>query len=175
MIQMYSERDKARAFAAKKRLWMIFTAAAALWAGVCAPCYVFRYSIGYGWAMFINIAATAVFGCFCLFFFSLKFRLTSSFIRMLKGFDNGLKEEREGDFVEFDMTPVMKDGVNCYTLVTAENYNKRNKEAERRIMMEITRVPPPFKPGDRLHYFTHANFLVEYEVFPLFPNYVDGE
>ncbi|MDR1094179.1 MAG: hypothetical protein LBL66_08550 [Clostridiales bacterium] len=166
MNQLFSEQDKTAAYAARNRLWWIFGGASFAWAAACAAVFVFRYSVGYGWAMFLNIALTALYGGFVLFFFSIKFKLTHSFIKMLKGFDKGLREERVGFFTEYDMTPSVKDGVNCYTLVTGENYNKHGEQAERRIMVECTRTPPDFQAGDRLHYYTHANFLVEYEVYP---------
>ena len=164
---MFSEQDKKEAYAVKKRLWWIFGIITFIWAAASAAIYIFRYKSGhYGWMLFFIILITAVYGCFDLFFFSIKFKLTRSFIRMLRGFEKGLREERVGDFTEYDMSPVMKDGVTCYTLVTSENYNKKDKPAERRIMVESSRKPPEFTVGDRLHYFTHANFLVEYEIYP---------
>jgi len=169
MVQLFSPEEKLAAFAVKKRLWRIFGAVSFATLGVCLAVFFLcfhRTDAWRAWAVVINCFLTAVYGCFCLFFFAIKFKLTRSFIKMLKGFDKGLREERTGIFTEYDATPVIKDGVYCYTLVTSENYNKRNEDAERRIMVECTRTPPPFEPGDRVHYFTHANFLVEYEVYP---------
>ena len=86
---------------------------------------------------------------------------------MLDGFEKGLREERSGVFIAFDDKKVSKDGVDCYSIRTTETYDKRGNENERMILIEGTRVKPGFKEGDRLHYFTHANILVEYEVIPV--------
>ena len=164
MIQLYSEQEKSAARAAKKRLWAIFGITTGLTVAVNVIVFIFRYKIGYGWGMFMNITLLTLYLWFCLFFFTIKFKLTKSFCRMLKGFDTGLREERNGFFVSFDDTKSVKDGVDCYNMKTSESYDKRGVASERMILLERTRKKPEFKEGDRLHYFTHANILVEYEV-----------
>ena len=166
MIQLYTDAEKAAARAQKKKLWIIFGVTTGITVAVNVVIFLFRYKIGYGWGMFLNIFLLTMYFWFCLFFFSIKFKLTRNFCRMLKGFDTGLREERNGVFVSFDNTKSVKDGVDCYNMKTSEAYDKRGVQSERMILIEGTRPKPDFKDGDRLHYFTHANILVEYEVIP---------
>ena len=167
MTQLYMQEEKAAAWAVKKKLWVIFGIVTGLTVAANVVIFIFRYKIGYGWGMAINIILLALYLWFLLFFFSIKFKLTKNFCRMLKGFETGLREERNGIFLCFDDTKSIKDGVDCYNMKTTETYDKRGTENERMILIEITREKPSFKEGDRLHYFTHANILVEYEIIPV--------
>ena len=174
MTQLYTQQEKADARARKKKLWLIFGVATGVCAAVNAVIFLlFRFpqmfgieKLASGWGMFLNIFLLTVYLWFLLFFFSIKFKLTKNFCRMLKGFDTGLREERNGIFVSFDDAKSVKDGVDCYNMKTSEAYDKRGVESERMILIEKTRPKPEFNEGDRLHYFTHANILVEYEVIP---------
>jgi len=174
MTQLYSDAEKTAAWAQKKKLWIIFGVVSGVAVAVNTVLFLlFRFpnlfgikNLGHGWGMALNITLFTIYFWFLLFFFSIKFKLTRNFCRMLKGFDTGLREERNGVFVSFDDTKSMKDGVDCYNMRTGEGYDKRGVQSERMILIEKTRPKPDFKDGDRLHYFTHANILVEYEVIP---------
>jgi len=174
MTQLYTAQETAAARAKKKRLWIMFGVATGLCVAVNTVLFLlFRFpkmfglkNLASGWGMFLNIFLLTAYLWFLLFFFSIKFKLTKNFCRMLKGFDTGLREERNGIFVGYDDTKSVKDGVDCYNMKTSEQYDKRGVLSERMILIEKTRPKPEFNEGDRLHYFTHANILVEYEVIP---------
>lgn len=112
----------------------------------------------------VCIVASIAFGCFTLFFFSIKYRLTRKYCRMLRDMDHGLKDTVEGKFVEYDENVSMKDGVYFYAMVLDCKPLKREDITMRKVLIEHTVPKLELAPGTRLKIVSHANILVSYEI-----------
>lgn len=112
-------------------------------------------------------AMGVAFGCGSLFFFSIKFKLTSRYCRMLRNMRDGIKERGHGKFVEIRPDITEKDGVYFYTLVLDCPPLKRGDITERHILVERTHSLPPLNAGDEVKFVTHANILMAYEITPV--------
>lgn len=172
MTTLFSEEDKAAAWRVKKRLlWM--------WFGL-----LFIYLAAVGVMMGVNlwqvettasralrvpftvlcVALSVLFGGFSLFFFSIKFRLTRKYCRMLRDIERGLKDTAEGTFLKYDDTVTMKDGVYFYSMELDCKPLRRDDITLRKVLIEQTIPKPDLREGDVLRFTTHANILVSYEI-----------
>lgn len=171
MVEMFSQEEKSKAFKTKKRLlalWLAllaaYIAAIAFLAGFNLYGVVVNYSRSFRAAATIGcIALTFVFFSFTLFFFSIKYRLTNNFCKMLKDAQTGETERSEAEFVKFNDDSEMKDGVNCRSMEVNVKPLKRGDITLRKVLIEGTRPLPPFRAGDKITMYCHANILMRYE------------
>lgn len=99
-----------------------------------------------------------------LFFFSIKYRLTRKYVRMLRDMEQGLKDTIEGKFLRYDDEISTKDGVFFYTMVLKTRPLRRDDIDERKLLVEQTIPKIALNEGDRLKIVSHANILVAYEI-----------
>lgn len=125
---------------------------------------IFRHSFGLTLAKVLNIVITGIYFCGLWFFFSLKFRLTRKYYKMLKNIFTGLKESYTGKFLYFDDTITLKDGVEFYIMMLEEKMLKRPDMPQRRVLIRKDLEHPPFFEGDVIRYQSHAGILAEYEI-----------
>lgn len=116
------------------------------------------------WMAVVSILLAIIFGCYSLFFFSIKFRLTRKYCRMLRDIERGLKDETEAKFVGYDENISMKDGVYFYSMVLDAKPLKREDITERKLLIEHTMPKIELEEGARLKIVSHANILVSYEI-----------
>lgn len=171
MTALFGEKEKKEAFAEKKKLliiWFVilgvFVVAEAVMITVnCVLIYTARSRAVYYPFMITSIILSIAFSSFSLFFFSIKYRLTSRYCRMLNGMKFGLKDKGKGKFLEIDPTITEKDGVFFYSLVLDCPPLRRGDITERKILVERTHSLPDFNIGDTIKFITYANMLVAYE------------
>ncbi|MCL2751785.1 MAG: hypothetical protein FWE62_03405 [Firmicutes bacterium] len=162
---LYGEQDFSTAKAAKKNLLLVYFGIMSAVLTAAVLLFAFRNSIGArGWIRFINIVLTAGLFCFTLFFFSIKFRLTNKYARLLRGMSTGLIETDTGIFLRYEDGVTFKDGVDFRTFLSVEKVVKRNDFPERRIYVEAALAAPDFSIYDELEYLTHAGILIAYRV-----------
>lgn len=171
MTMMFSQEDKTQSRKTRKKLlW--------LWLGI-----LFAYLAAVGVLIGVNlwqvettasralqvpftvlaVVLSAAFGCFTLFFFSIKFRLTNKYCKMLRDIDRGLKDTTEGTFLKYDDTVAMKDGVYFYSMELDCKPLRRDDITLRKVLIEQTIAKPDLNEGDKIRFTTHANILVSYE------------
>lgn len=114
--------------------------------------------------MATGIVLAVLFASFSLFFFSIKFRLTRKYVRMLRDIDTGLKDTTTGKFLEFDEALGEKDGVQFYGMLLECAPLKRGDITTRKVLIEKDIDKPDLNPGDKLRFTTHANILISYEI-----------
>lgn len=172
MTAVFSEKEKKEAFAEKKKLltlWFvllgIYLIAIAVMVTInCVLIYTQRSRAVYIPFTVTSILLSCVFWSGTVFFFSIKYKLTSRYCRMLTGMKEGLKDRGFGTMVEIDPTVTEKDGVFFYSLVLDCPPMKRGDITVRKILVERTHSLPDFKPGDKIKFITHANILMAYEL-----------
>jgi heme/copper-type cytochrome/quinol oxidase subunit 2 len=171
-VNLFGDNDIAKARAAKRRMLICWFAALAVVLGVVLTLmFVNLYRVrvyhdrslrGAGTA--VSVILAIVFTGGSTFFFSIKFRLTRKYVRMLRDMERGLKDETEVKFKSFDDAIVFKDGVYFYTMVTDAKPLKREDITERRVLIEHTVKKPEFTEGQRIKITTHANILISYKL-----------
>lgn len=172
MTAVFSEKEKKEAFAVKKRLWTywfialgVYVAALATMITINVVSVVTDRDRSVHIPFLVTSCALGIaFGCGSLFFFSIKFKLTSRYCRMLRNMRDGIKERGHGKFVEIRPDVTEKEGVYFYTLVLDCPPLKRGDITERHILVERTHALPPINPGDEVKFITHANILMAYEI-----------
>jgi len=167
MIDLFSEKDVASAAAAKRRILYVLLAVTVFAVALNVFLFVIRDTSQNDidiLMLMLNIFLTTLYFFFLFFTFAIKYRLTNNYSKLLSSMKFGLLDEREGEFIGFDETLQTKDGVDSYAMMTLEGYDKRGIRSERRILIEKTCLCPEVTEGDRLRYYTHAGFLVRYEV-----------
>ncbi len=172
MTAVFSEREKREAFATKKRLltlWFVslgITLAVLITLAVINGVQVSLHGDRTLKLPFLisSIAITTLFGGGSVFFFDIKYRLTSRYCRMLTGMKTGIKENSYGTFISINPTITEKDGVFFYSIMLDCPPLKRGDITERKILVERTHSLPHFEVGDKIKFITHANILVAYEL-----------
>lgn len=174
MTAVFSEKEKKEAFAIKRRLWTYWFIALGIYVAALATMItinavsvvVYRDRSVYIPFLVASCALGIAFGCGSLFFFSVKFKLTSRYCRMLRNMRDGIKERGHGKFTEIRPDITEKEGVYFYTLVLDCPPLKRGDITERHILVERTHSLPQMQPGDEVKFVTHANILMAYEITP---------
>ena len=177
MTDVFSQSEKAAARREKKILfwtWFAITAAyVALMATLIATDLVLvsvhRNRNHTLWMGALSMLATVAYVCFTLFFFSIKYRLTRKYVRMLRDMDRGLKDTFEGRFMGYDDAIGMKDGVYFYSMLLKTRPLRRDDIDERKLLIEHTVPKIELNEGDKLRLVSHANILISYEILERAP------
>lgn len=171
IVEMFSPEEKERARKTKKILlisWFVVLAVYVALLGTLIGVNIYRVNVFRDrstqvWMTALAIFSTVLFVCYTMFFFSIKFRLTRKYVRMLRDMETGLKDEAYVTFLKYDETVSMKDGVYFYTMVVDAKPLKREDITERRVLVEHTIEKPPLEEGQKLKITTHANILMSYK------------
>ena len=172
IIEMFSPEEKEGAKKTKKILlisWFIVLGVFVAIMGTLIGVNIYRVNVFRDrstrvWMTAVALLCTILFVCYTMFFFSIKFRLTRKYVRMLRDMDTGLKDEAYVTFLKYDETISMKDGVYFYTMVVDAKPLKREDITERRVLVEHTIEKPPLEEGQKLKIITHANILMAYKL-----------
>lgn len=172
IVEMFSPEEIAGAKRTKKRLlisWFVILGVYLALMGTLIGVNIYRVNVFRDrstqvWMTAVAIILTILFVCYTMFFFSIKFRLTRKYVRMLKDMATGLKDEAYVTFLEYDENVSMKDGVYFYTMVVDAKPLKREDITERRVLIEHTIDKPPLEQGQRMKIVTHANILMAYKL-----------
>lgn len=171
MTAVFSEKEKKQAFATKRRMLIIWWALFALTVAAIAAMAVINSVMIYDSGdrslkipfMLASMALAIAFGCGSVFFFGIKYRLTSRYCRMLTGMKRGIKDRSHGRFVAIDPKITEKDGVFFYGLILDCEPMKRGDVGERKVLVEKNHSLPKMDEGEEIKFITHANILVAYE------------
>lgn len=170
-MEMFSQTDKTAARSERNKLLFVWLGVLAVYLAVIGTLIgvnlhqVIAYADRSMQVLFtiLSIVFTTLFGGFTLFFFSLKFKLTNKYCRMLRDIDRGLSDTTEGTFLRYDETVTMKDGVYFYAMELDCKPLRRDDITLRKVLIEHTIPKPELNEGDKVRFTTHANILVSYE------------
>ena len=176
-MEVFSSEDIRVARSSRKKLLWVWFAVLAVWLaaiGTMIGVNIYQVVVNADRSLHIpftvlSILLTAVFGGFTLFHFSIKFKLTHKYCRMLRDIERGLKDTMTGTFLRFDDTIQTKDGVYFYDMELDCKPLRRDDITLRKVLIEHTIPHPDFCEGDKIKFTTHANILVSYEVLSVKP------
>ena len=172
MTYVFDEKEKAAARREKSVLfwtWFAVLVAALVIIAVLVTVAVYQVEVNRNrdYTVLLGVICgfiAVTYGCYTLFFFAIKFRLTRKFVRMLKDMDRGLKDSFDAKFVCYEDNLSMKDGVYFYTMVLKTKPLRRDDIDERKLLVEHTVPKIELTEGTRLKLISHANILVAYEI-----------
>ena len=171
MKAVFTEAEKKKAFKTKKRLFIGWLIVLILTLGALATLITLNMvDVSRTGSRALKtpfmVTSIAILILFCggsIFFFDIKYRLTSRYCKMLTSIDTGLKERGEGKFIELNKTISEKDGVFFHSLMLDCPPIKRGDVTERKILVEKDHALPKFEVGEKIKFITHANILIAYE------------
>ncbi len=174
MTAVFTEKEQKESFAIKRKLFTMWLISLIVYVTLIAAMVVinvvfislYRSRAVYKPFQYASIALSIIFSCGSVFFFSIKYRLTSKYCRMLRDMKVGTKEKNHGKFLRIDPDVTTKDGVFFYGIYLDCPPIKRGDITERKILVERTHSLPKFNPGDEIKFITYANILVAYEWIP---------
>jgi hypothetical protein len=169
MVSVYKTEDFERAEASKKAILRGFFISLALVLAVCITIFVFYVLQEYNTPLkqpllITNIVISSVYAIVMFFIFSIKYKRVSSYVKMLIDMQMGIKSESVNTYVRTDSSIVKKDGVDFISIIVLEWSEKKQEYFERRILLDVEKHVPDFKPGDVIKHLTHANILMAYEL-----------
>ncbi len=177
MIKVISDEEKLLAIKEKKKLLTVWLILLAIWFVIIATCLgvaIYQVEVHRDRSLIVPLAlvfgfASAFFGCFTLFHFAIKYRLTRKYCKMLKDMKNGLTDVIEATFLGYDDTIIMKDGVYFYSMILETKPLRRDDITERKMLVEQSIPKPNLTQGSRLKLISHANILMEYDLLYVAP------
>ncbi len=172
MTNVFGEKEKQAAKKEKQVLFWVWFAVLVVAVAVVATCAIvatYRVSVLRDRSLTALLGSVAaivaiLFSCYSLFFFSIKYKLTRKFVKMLREMDRGLKDEFDAKFIGYDDSVTMKDGVYFYSMVLKTKPLRRDDIDERKLLVEQTVPKLKLNSGAKLKLISHANILVSYEI-----------
>ena len=162
MVEIYDKNDYAAVAAQKKKLLLIFWISLAVVLALNIASFVFYTLQEYNTPLktpliIFNIASCAIYTIIMYPVMAIKFKRVNKYLKMLKRFENGLKNEGTNAFSGVD-------GVEFINLVFLEWSDKKQEYFERNILFDPEKPLPDFKKGDVVHHVTQGNILIAYEL-----------
>lgn len=169
MINVYKTEDYNKANASKKAILRGFFISLAIVLAVCIGIFVYYVFQEYNTPLktpllVANIVISSVYAIVMFFIFAIKYKRVASYVKMLIDMQIGIKAEGVNAYVRTDSSIVKKDGVDFISIVVLEWSEKKQEYFERRILLDVEKPLPDFKPGDVIRHVTHANILIAYEL-----------
>ncbi|MBR7140561.1 MAG: hypothetical protein IKD03_00325 [Clostridia bacterium] len=171
MTAVFTEKEKKESYATKKKMWILWFVTLGVYLAILATMITLnvvdivssrdrRFQMPF---MIGSILLSVLYWSGTLFFFSIKFRLTSKYCKIFTEMKRGLKDRTSGKFVGIDPEIVEKEGVYFYTMVMQCAPLRRGDITQRNVLVERNHTLPPFAIGETVEIVTHANILMAYE------------
>lgn len=172
MVNVFSPDDIFKARKEKKKLFFTWLALLIVYLAIVVSMVVintnlvdnYRIRDHIIWCGAVSVLLSLLFGGYSLFFFSIKFRLTSKYVRMLRDMERGLTDTVDAKFKGYDENISMKDGVYFYSMILEARPLKREDITERKVLIEHTVPKIEIAEDTKLRVISHANILVSYEI-----------
>jgi hypothetical protein len=171
MTAVFTEKEKKESYATKKKMLILWFVTFGLYLAILAFMITVnvidivstrdrRFQMPF---MIGSILLSVLYWSGTLFFFSIKFRLTSKYCKMFSEMKMGLKDRTSGKFIGIDPEIVEKEGVYFYTMVMECAPLRRGDITQRNVLVERNHTLPLFDRGETVEIITHANILMAYE------------
>lgn len=112
----------------------------------------------------IEYPLTGVFVIFSFIYLGVVFKRVNRYYRLCKNMAGGIKEKYTGNFLEYDETVQVKDGVDFKSLVFIEWNKYKNDFFERKVLVFNEKPFPEIPEKSNVNYVTQGNVLIEYEI-----------
>lgn len=106
---------------------------------------------------------TAVFVVYSFVFLGIPYKRANKYYLLCTHLQNGIRETSEGEFLEYDESKTIKDGVDMKALVFIEKSVHKGRDFERKVLVFYEKPFPEFAKGERAKYITQGNTLINYE------------
>ena len=168
METIFQDQDLIAAFSQKRRLFWIYIAVAAVFAGLLIGCIVWFVSLPYEddlayLPQLILCVGACLFIIFSYVYLGIKFQRSRKYYKMISSLSIGIKHVNNSYFLRYD-EPELKDSVDYYVLTMCEWSKKKSEYLDRKIYCDKEKPLPAFQAGDKVRYLTHGNIMIAYEI-----------
>jgi hypothetical protein len=168
MIEIYTGQEYEAELKVKKRLFSIWLTLFIIYAAICITLAVIFSLLPYGTRktpfITVNIALSSLFWGFSLLFFNTKYYRLRKYVKMLEYLITGLKDNYSGQFLRYDDTVEVKDGVEFYKMITKEWNQRKQEYFERKVLIDKEKPKPQIPENAYVKYVTQGNILIKYKI-----------
>lgn len=168
MTDLYTGQEYEAEYKIKKKMLIIWYIMLAVYLIISVIILISFTSLPYGTKktvfIYFDIGLSTLFWGYSLFFFNNKYGRIRKYVKMLGYLDTGLKETYDGQFLRFDNTIEVKEGVEFYKMITKEWNEGKQEYFERKVLIDIEKPKPEIAEGLRIRYITQGNILVRYKI-----------
>jgi len=115
-------------------------------------------------AKLIQFLVTGIYIIVLYLFLNLKYRRVNCYYKILGYINTGIIESNYGEFVCFEDTVEVKEGVDFKLMKMSEWSHKKSDFFERKVLIDREKDFPDIKKGQKVKYLTQGNILIEYEI-----------
>ena len=112
----------------------------------------------------IEYPLTGVFVIFSFIYLGIKFKRVNKYYKLCRHLVEGIKETYTGNFLEYDETVQVNDGVDFKSLVFIEWNKYKNDFFERKVLVFNEKPFPEIPEKSNVTYVTQGNVLLSYEI-----------
>ncbi len=169
MTEIYQEQDFITAKRQKKTIYTTLFVSIGLYLAVAMGLWAWYFTLPYKSPKIptVKILQSLLIGIYIIFLFiycGIKVRRIRRYCIMLKHLKTGLTEENIGEFLRFEQEIEAHEGVDFYTLVFSEWYEKKEEFYERKVLIDAEKARPALTKGDVVSFITQGNILLRYKV-----------
>lgn len=169
MTEIYQEQDFITAKRQKKKIYTVLFITIGLYLAVAMGLWGWYFTLPYKSPTIVKVKTLqsflAIFYIIFLFIYcGIKVRRIRRYCIMLGHLKTGLTEENAGEFLRFEDEIEVHEGVDYYTMVLSEWYDKKEEFYERKVLIDAEKARPNLNKGDVVSYITQGNILLRYEV-----------
>ena len=169
MTEIYQEQDFITAAKQKKKIYTVLFITLGIYLAAAMGLWGWYFTLPYRSPTItkVKVLQSLLIGVYIIFLFifcGIKVRRIRRYCIMLKHLKTGLTEENGGMFLRFDETIEVHEGVDYYTMILSEWYEKKEEFYERKVLIDAEKAHPNLNKGDVVSYITQGNILLRYEV-----------
>lgn len=112
----------------------------------------------------IHYVAAALYVAFSFAYLGIVYKRVNRYRKLCKNLLNGIKETNRASFVEVDLSPHDKDGVDCHALIFLEWNERKQDYFERKVLLLAEKPVPDIPENANVRFVTQGNVLIEYEI-----------
>ena len=112
----------------------------------------------------VQYCVSAVFVIFSFIYLGIVYKRVNKYYKLCSHLVDGIKETYTGNFLEYDETVQVKDGVDFKSLVFIEWNKYKNDFFERKVLVFEEKPFPELPEKSNVRYVTQGNVLLTYEI-----------
>ncbi len=169
MVKYFHEEELTKAKKQRKFCLIVYFIILGLYVAVSAAIFTWYLLLPYKSSdittvKLIEYPLTALFVIFSFIYLGVPFKRVNKYYKLCRNMVGGLKEKYTGNFLEYDETVQVKDGVEFKSLVFIEWNKYKNDFFERKVLVFNEKPFPEIPEKANATYVTQGNVLIEYEI-----------
>ena len=115
-------------------------------------------------AKIIEYSLTVLFVIFSFIYLGIPFKRVNKYYKLCQHLESGIREEYQGEFIEYDEEKTIKDGVDMKALMFSEYNQVKRVNFDRKVLVFYEKPFPEIPQGAIVKFITQGNVLISYEI-----------